>query len=189
MVLNVWTGMLPVPLVVLPVIPVAADDVQANVPPEGTEVGVTSAVEPPEQTVCGVIAFTVGVGFTVTVNVPALPMHVATVGVIVYVTVPAAVAVVIKAWEGMLPVPLVVLPLMPVKAEDDHVNVPPDGVDTGVTSAVEPPEQTVCGVIAFTVGVGFTVTVNVPVVPAHVATVGVMVYVTVPAAVAVVLNV
>ena len=96
MVLNVCTGILPVPLVVFPLIPIEAEEVHANVPPEGVEVSVTRVVEPPEQTACGATAFAVGFGFTVTVNAFAAPGHEATVGVMVYVTVPAAVAEVLR---------------------------------------------------------------------------------------------
>lgn len=123
--------------------PVVAEDVHIKLAPEGVDKRVIPVVEPPEHTVCGVIAFTAGFGFTVTINVLDVPLQLLRVGVMVYVTVPLEIAAVLKVWTGIFPVPLTVFPVMAAVAADVHAKLAPFGIEASTTADVDPPEQTV----------------------------------------------
>src|SRR6185503_14123317 len=129
----------------------------------------------PEQIVCG-DAVTVGVGFTVTSTVIAVPVQPLANGVIVYVTVAGVEPVSVSVCAIGLPLPLLA-PLTLAGALAVQVNVVPVTVPFSTTDVVDP-EQIVCG-DAVTVGVGFTVTSTVIAVPVQPLANGVIVYVTV----------
>ena len=60
--INVWTGILPVPLTVKPVMPIVAAAVQLYVVPATPDVRIATVVEVALQMLCGVGNITCGVG-------------------------------------------------------------------------------------------------------------------------------
>lgn len=120
-------------------------------------------------------AFTVGVGFTCISNVVGVPVHPFADGVTVTVDVMAVVPVFVAVKEAMLPIPV---PLSPVAvlllAQSKVVPLTPP---VNVTAVVAAPLQTVWLDTVFTVGVGFTVTVNELGVPVQLLATGVTVIV------------
>jgi hypothetical protein len=134
----------------------------------------------PEQMVCeAVVVIAVGVGFTVTVAIIALPEQLLAVGVMVKVTVTGALVVLVKLPLmspfplSAIPVTLCVLSLVQLKAEEST------GPERAIV-VIPAPEQMVCeAVVVIAAGVGFTVTIAVIAVPGQPFAVGVMVKVTV----------
>jgi len=139
--------------------------VQSNEVPVTVSTKVMAVVEAPLHNVCGEMSFTVGVGFTVIVNVSGVPVHALAEGVTVIVAVTGVLPVLVAAKEAMLPFPLVTSPIDGVSLVQP--NEVPVTVSTKVMAVVDEPLHKVCGVMSFTVGIGFTVIVNVSGVPAH----------------------
>ena len=120
---------------------------------------------------------------TVTVAVIGAPAHPLAVGVIVKVTVTAAL-VVLTSVPLMFPLPLAAIPLTATVLSLVQLKVVPATAPDNTIVVIGTPEQTVCeGGVATAVGVGFTSTVAVTGVPVHVKPalvyVGVMVKLTV----------
>lgn len=112
-------GMLPEPLAAKPMLVLLF--VQLNTVPATAPVKAIACVGAPLQTVCAVgVADTVGVGFTVMVNVMGVPIHVVfegpcdTDGVTVMVAVTGALPVFTAVNEGILPEPLAASPMLGV---------------------------------------------------------------------------
>jgi len=134
------------------------------------------------------IAFTVGVGFTVIVNVVAVPVQpLAVVGVTVIVAVIGAAVVLVAVKLGILPWPLAASPIAVLLFV--QLNIVPATVPVKLIAAVAAPLQSVWFVTGPTVALGFTVIVNVIGAPVHPLALGVTVIVpdiaVVPALVAV----
>ena len=97
--MSCCTGIVFVPLVVTPVIPVGWVAVQLKVTPEDKLLKVTRALESPEQIVCGAgEKVTAGDGLTVTTIVNGVPVQFPDLGVIIYVNVAGAEVELIKFW-------------------------------------------------------------------------------------------
>jgi hypothetical protein len=109
-----------------------------------------------------VTAFTVGVGFTVTLNVVGGPVHTPAVAVTETVATTGDVPVFVAVKVPILPVPLVPKPTL---ADDVHANVAPPVGLLKLKPAPDTPLQRLTLVTAFTVGAGLTVTLNVMVGP------------------------
>jgi hypothetical protein len=107
-------------------------------------------------------AFTVGIGFTVIVNVLGVPVQVIPLivdtGVTVMVPEIAAEVVLVLTKLAMLPVPLAARPMAVLLLV--QLYTVPDTVPPNVTAATLEPTQTAWLDTAFTVGVGLTVYVN-----------------------------
>lgn len=133
-------------------------------------VKITAVVGVPLHTVWFAITSTVGVGFTVIVNVLTGPVHVVPPlvydGVIVIVAVTGEPVALVAVNAGILPVPLAPRPMDGVLFVQLY-EVPATG-PLIVTAAVEVLLQTTWLLIAFTEGVGFTVMVKVIGVPEQV---------------------
>ena len=140
-----------------------------TVPATGPAI-VTAVVAAPEHTVWLAIVFTAGVGFTVIVNVIAVPVQVVAPLVYVGVTVIVAtcgVAVALVAVKlAMLPVPDAARPIVVLVLV--QLYTVPGTAPVKLTAAVAEPLHSTCGPTAFTVGIGFTVILNVCEVPVQV---------------------
>lgn len=139
--------------------------VHANVAPAGVELIVGEATVAELQTTEFPGEVMVGVGFTVMVNVETGPTQVARVGVIETVAVTAVEPVLVAVKAGKLVVPEAANPIEVVLLVQE--NVAPVGVEANVFDATVAPLQTVTGLSVTTVGVGFTVMVNVETGPVH----------------------
>ena len=120
-----------------------------------------TVVAAPLHNVWGVTAFTVGVGFTVMVNVLGVPGQPLAVGVTVTVAVTGALPVLVAANGAMSPFPLAGKPML--GSELVQANVVPATVPVKAMLLLLFPLQIVWLVTAFTVGTGFTVTFTVAV--------------------------
>ena len=153
--------------------------VQENEVPDTVSTKLIAVVEAPLHKVCGVTGSTVGVGFTVIVNVCDAPVHPLADGVTVIVAVTAVSLVFVAVKMAMFPFPAAVKPIEGVSFVQSK-EVPPT-VSTKPMAAVEAPLHKVCGFTGSTVGVGFTVMVNISLVPVHPLAEGVTVMVAVTA--------
>jgi len=161
--------------------------VQLNTVPVTAPVKLMAAVGAPVHNVWFATAFTLGPGFTVMVNVMGVPGQPLAVGVTVMVLVTGAVPALVAVKAGIFPTPL------PPKPMDVllfvQLNTVPVTVPAKFTAVVGVLLHKVWLPTAVTVGVGFTVMVNVMGVPGHPLAVGVTVMVlligVVPALVAV----
>ncbi len=109
----------------------------------------------------------VAVGFTVTVTSTTGPAHPLNDGVILNTTVPGTLPVAVRVCAIVLPLDAVA-PVTPITVPKTQLNVVPV---TGLLNTIDValPVHIVCdGGVAVTVGVGFTVIVNVFAVPGHV---------------------
>lgn len=136
-----------------------------------------AVVAAPLHTVWLPTAFTVGVGFTVMVNVLGVPGHPLAVGVTVMVAVTGVVPVLVAVNTPMFPLPEAAKPMEGVLFVQE--NVLPGTGPLMLMAVLLPPLQMVWLAMAFTVGVGFTVMVNEVGVPVHPLAVGVTVMVAV----------
>ena len=160
-------GILPVPLAARPIEVVLL--VQLYTVPVTAPVKLIAVVAVPLHNDWLATVFTVGIGFTVMVNVLGVPAQVEPLtktGVTVMVAVIAALVLFVPMKEGMLPVPLAPRPIAVLLFV--QLNTVPGTVVVKFTAPVGEPLQTVWFATAFTVGVGFTVMVNVIGVPVHV---------------------
>ena len=192
----------PVPLVttnglIFPV-PVAARPipvlllVHVNTVPVVAPLNVIAVVVPPSQSAWLAIAFTVGVGLTVIVNVIAVPVQpLAVVGVTVIVAVIGAAVLLVAVKLGILPWPVAASPMAVLLLA--QLNIVPATVPVKFTAAVLAPLHKVWLATAATFALGLTVIVNVIGSPAQPLAVGVTVIVpliaVVPALVAVKLGI
>ena len=106
---------------------------------------------------------TVGVGFTVIVNVIGVPEQPLAVGVTVNVATTGLVPLLVKAVKGIVSVPEAAIPIEVVSFVQLKVVPETFNVLAKVTSVEFPPLQTTWLETALTVGVGFTVTSTVSV--------------------------
>jgi len=154
-------AMLPVPLAARPI--AVLEFVQVKVVPAVGLPNVTAVVAVPAQIVWLATALTVGLGFTVMVKVVEAPVQVTPAFVKEGVTVMVATTGAVPAFrvvnEAMLPVPLAARPIAGVLFV--QLNTVPVAAPEKVTAAVVVPAQRTWLATALTVGVGFTVMVNV----------------------------
>jgi len=132
--------------------------VQPNEVPTTVSTKLIAVVDAPLHNICGGTGFKAGVGFTVMVDVSAAPVQLLADGVTMRVAVTGAVPVLIAVNGAMLPLPVAVSPIevvLFVQSNDVPVTLP-----TKVIVLVDAPLHKVCGVVGFTVGVGFTVIVK-----------------------------
>ena len=126
------------------------------VAPENT----IAVVVPPSQSAWLAITFTVGVGFTVIVNVIAVPVQpFAVVGVTVIVAVIGAAVLLVAVKLGIFPWPLAASPILVLLLV--QLNIVPATVPVKFTAAVAAPLQSVWLTTAATLALGLTVIVNV----------------------------
>ena len=153
-------GILPTPPAPSPI--AVFEFVQLYTVPAGPPLNVTAFVADPAHTVWLPTPFTPAFGFTVIVNVTAVPLHVMPAlvnsGVTVIVAVTGAPVLLIAVKDGTVPLPDAARPI-DVLLLDQLYTVPGTG-PLIVTAAVDVPLHTVWFAIAFTLGVGFTVTVK-----------------------------
>jgi hypothetical protein len=120
---------------------------------------------------------TVGIGLIVIVKVFAVPVHVTPAfvyeGVTVMVAVTGTGPAFVAVKEGMLPLPEDTRPIDVVLLDQEYTV--PGTVPEKATEATVPPLHATTFAIAFTVGIGLTVMVNVAGVPVHIAVCGVTV--------------
>jgi hypothetical protein len=155
--------------------------VQLYVVPLTAPEKVTAAVVAPLHNVWSAAAATVGVGFTVIVKVSATPAQLLADGVTMIVAVAAVVPVLVAVNAPMLPVPDADRPI--AVFEFVQLYVVPLTAPEKVTAAVVAPLHNVWSAAAATVGVGFTVIVNVSATPAQLLANGVTMIVAVAAVV------
>ena len=178
---------LPVPLAPRPM--AVFELVQVYTVPATAPVKV-AVVKAPEQTVWFGCVFTVGVGLTSTVAVDVGPAHPFAVGVIVKVTVTAALVVFVNVPLIGLPDPLAAMPVTLTVLSLVQVYVVPATAPVSAILVIAVPEQIVCDAgVAIAFGVGLTSTVAVVVGPTQPFDVGVIVKVTVIGAVVVLVKV
>jgi hypothetical protein len=153
-------GILPVPLAANPIEVLLF--VQLNVVPATAPVKVTAVVLAPAHSVWLATAPTVGVGFTVMVNVIGVPVQVVPplvyVGVTVIVATTGAVVAFVAVKLGILPVPDAARPILVLLLV--HVNTVPAALPVKLTAAVGAPLHTAWLATAPTVTAGFTVIVK-----------------------------
>ena len=165
---------LPVPLAASPI--AVLELVQVNTVPAVAPEKVIAVVVPPSQSAWLAMAFTVGVGFTVIVNVMPEPVQpLAVVGVTVIVAVIGAAVLFIAMKLGILPWPDAARPIEVLLLV--QLNIVPATVPVKVIAAVADPLQSVWLATAATVAVGLTVIVNVIGAPVQPLAVGVTVIV------------
>ena len=144
--------------------------VQLNVVPPTAPVKLIAVVVAPLHSVWLATAFTVGVGFTVIVNVIGVPVQVTPllvyVGVTVIVATTGAVPVLIAVKLAILPVPVAASPILVLLFV--QLYTVPAALPVKVTAAVGWPLHNVWLATALTVGIGFTVIVKVIVAPVQV---------------------
>jgi hypothetical protein len=154
--------MLPVPEASSPIEGVSL--VQLKVAP-AVPVNVTAVVLAPLHTTWSVGSVRVGVGLTVMVNICGVPTQVANTGVTVMVAITGTPVAFTPVNTPMLPVPLAASPMDVVLLV--QLKVVPPTAPLNVTAVVLDPLHTTWLPGATTVGVGFTVIVNVWGVPVH----------------------
>jgi hypothetical protein len=154
-------GILPVPDAARPILVLLL--VQLKVVPATAPEKVIAVVVAPLHNAWLATVFTVGVGFTVIVNVTGVPVQVTPpllyVGVTVIVATTGVVPLFIAVKLAILPVPLAASPMEVLLLV--QLYTVPAALPENTTAAVGAPLHTVWFAGAFTVGVGFTVIVNV----------------------------
>ena len=179
MVMVAVTGVLPVLMAVndgIVLAPLAPNPIDRlllvqlyTVPATGPAI-VTAVVFDPAHTVWFAIAFTAGVGFTVIVNVIGVPVQVVAplvyVGVTVIVAVCTTAVALVAVKLAILPVPDAARPIVVLLFV--QLYTVPGTLPVKFTAVVAEPLHSTCGNTAFTVGIGFTVMVNVCGVPVQV---------------------
>jgi len=133
----------------------------------------------PLHNVCAATVSTVGVGFTVMVNVSGVPVQPLAEGVTVMVAVIIVVPMFVAVNEAMSPFPVAANPIEGVLFVQP--NEVPDTVSPKLMTAVGAPLHNICAATVSTVGVGLTVMVNVSPVPVQPFAEGVTVMVAVTA--------
>ena len=184
----------PVPLAAIPVTVATLSRVQLNTVPATLPLGIIGVIAEPLQIVCvagAAVAF--GVGFTSTVAVIGVPVHVAPalvyVGVIVKVTVTGILVRLVNV-PLILPVPLFAIPVTDPALSLVQLYTVPATLPDNTMVVIATPEHTVCDEgVATAFGTGFTTTVEVIGVPPQALAVGVIVKVTVTGAVVVLVSV
>ena len=143
-------------------------------------VNATAVVVAPLHRVWSLTGSATGVGFTVIVNVSGAPGQPLAVGVTVTVETTGAVPVFVALKEAILPEPVAARPIDGVSFVQSYVV--PVVAPVKLIAVVADPLHSVWSVTGFTVGVGFTVIVNVSGVPGQPLAVGVTVTVAVTGA-------
>ena len=163
--IAVKLAILPTPVAAKPIDGVLL--VQLYTVPGTKPENVTAVVGAPLHTVWLATAFTVGVGFTVYVNVIAGPRQVTppkvALGVTVINAITGAFVTLVAVKAGILPTPLSANPMLGVLLIQLYTAVPIEPLK--LTAVVVAPLHTTWLATAFTVGVGFTVIVTVVVGP------------------------
>ena len=149
-------GILPMPEPPSPIVVLLL--VQVYTVPATGPLMVTAAVLAPAHTVWLAIAFTAGVGFTVMVKLTGAPPQPVDVGVTVMVAVIGALVLLVAVKAGILPVPAAANPMAVLLLV--QLYTVPATAPVKFTAAVADPLHNTCGNTAFTVGIGFTVTVK-----------------------------
>jgi len=169
-----------VPLAARPVTLTLLSLVQLYTVPTTLPVKAMLATEP-EQIVCvDGVATAFGIGLTTIVAVIAAPGQPLATGVIVKVTVTAALVVLVNAAAGTLPAPLAGRPVTVTLLSLTQLNTVPATVPVNTICWLVDPVQMVCvDGVAVAVGVGLTNTVAVIGAPLHPLAAGVIVKVTV----------
>jgi hypothetical protein len=147
--------------------------VQPNVAPAGVLAKVDAGMVAVLQTVTAGIGFTTTPGFTVIVNVCAVPVHPFNVGVAVKFPVIADVVALLTVNELISPVPLATVPIAVLSLV--QLTVLAAGTGLKVMVVVESPAQTVWLLTGGMDGIGFMVMLNVCAVPVQPSMVGVAV--------------
>ncbi len=162
---------LPVPLAAIPVTVAVLFLVQLYTVPATLPLSTIVVIAEPEQMVwLDGVATAFGIGFTTTVALNAGPGQPLAVGVIVNVTVTAALVVLVSVPDIAVPDPLAAMPVTVATLSLTHVNVVPLTLPLAMIGVIADPEQMVCvagDAVAF--GVGLTSTVAVTGVPVQVA--------------------
>jgi hypothetical protein len=178
---RVWAIVVPFDAVAPAIAPVTGPIVQLKVAPETLLVKAIFVVAP-LHIVVGLAVVTFGVGLTVITMLTGAPGQEFAVGVTIYVTEPAVVPELVRAWAIVAPEEEVAPVIPPVTAPIVQLNVVPVTLLLNAIFVVAP-LQMVVGPVDVKFGAGLTVTTMVVGVPVHELAVGVTVYVTVPAAV------
>lgn len=155
--LAVKAAIFPVPLTPNPICGVLL--VQLYTVPDAAPLNTTGAVDAPLHTVWLAGWLTVGVGFTVIVNVTGAPAQPAADGVTVIVAVCTVPVVLVAVKLAILPVPAAASPIVALLLV--QLNTVPATAPVKVTAVVADPLHNTWLATVFTVGVGFTVIVNV----------------------------
>ena len=164
---------LPVPLAAIPVAATVLSLVQLNTVPATLPLKLIVEIAEPEQMVCDDgVATALGIGFTTTVAVIGVPVHVTPplvkLGVIVNVTVTGALVRLVSV-PLILPVPLAAIPVTGPVLSLVQLNTVPTTLPVNTIVVIPEPEQIVCATgFATAFGVGLTVMVNVIGVPVQV---------------------
>ncbi len=145
---------LPVPLAARPMDVLLL--VQVYVVPAMAPVKLIGDVGDPEQSVWLPTGFTVGLGFTVMVNVTGVPVQPPATGVTVMVDVTGEVPALVAVNEPMLPVPLAARPMEVLLLV--QLYVVPATAPVKLTAAVAAPAHKVWLPTGFTVGMGLMTT-------------------------------
>jgi len=151
--------------------------IQPNEVPVTVSVNEMAVVGSPLHKVSSLIGATVGVGFTVMVNVSGAPVHPLAEGATVIDAVTIVDPVFVAVNVAMFPLPTAAKPIEGVSFVQS--NVVPSTVSTNVTAVVEAPLHNIWGFTDATVGVGFTMMLNVSGEPVQVLAEGVTVTVAV----------
>ena len=184
---------LPVPLAAMPVTVATLSLVQLYTVPTTLPVNTIGVIATPEHTVWDDgVATAFGVGFTTTVAVIGAPLQPLAVGVIVKVTVTAALVVFVKV-PDIFPEPLAAIPVTATVLSLVQLYTVPATLPLSTIVVIGVPEQEVCADgVAVAFGVGLTKTVAVIGVPKQVTPAlvydGVMVNVTVNGAFVILVN-
>lgn len=179
-------GIFPVPEAAKPILGVLFVQLYVTVPVVGL-LKVMAVVDCPAHSVWLATVLTTAVGFTVIVNVMAVPGQPAATGVTVMVAVTGALVVFVAVKLAIFPVPEAASPMLGVLFVQLNT-VPATGL-VKVTAVVAAPLHTVWLAGVFTLGVGRTVSVAIIAGPSQPLILGIMVKVTVTGVVAVVVNV
>jgi len=166
---------LPVPLAARPVTFTILSLVQLYTVPATLPVKAILATEPEQIVWLDGVATAFGIGFTTTVARNGGPAQPLAVGVMVNVTVTAALVVLVK-FPLIVPVPLAAIPVAWATLSRVQLNTVPATLPLGMIGVIAEPEHIVCvagAAVAF--GVGFTNTVAVITGPLQPLAVGVTV--------------
>jgi hypothetical protein len=174
-------AILPVPLAAIPVTVTVLFLVQLYTVPTTLPVSAIVVIAEPEQIVwLDGVATAFGIGFTMIVAVIGVPGQPLATGVIVKVTVTAALVKLVNAAAGTLPAPLAGRPVTVALLSLTQLYTVPATAPVNTIGRVVDPVQIVCVVgVAVAFGVGFTNTVAVIGAPLQPLAAGVMVNVTV----------
>lgn len=152
--LAVKVGIVPVPEAPMPVAVLLF--VQATVAVALLVVQAIAGTVAPSQKTLEAGTVMVGAGLTVIVKLLAVPLHVPRCGTTEIVAVTGFAELFVAVKEGSPPFPDAANPILGWLFV--HVNVAVAGVPVNVVAGTVPPEQSEMGVIAVTVGDGFTTT-------------------------------